>query len=82
MEALLRCRRGSNVASLLRCGWRGGAVVEWWLSKITKVKEKRYLKINSPIITYRIPLHKRLGLTTTIKDIFREKHFIYIVAKY
>ena len=27
----------------------GGVVVEWWLSKIKKVKEKRYLKINSPM---------------------------------
>ena len=41
----------SKMASLLRCGWRGGAVVEWWLNggltKIKKVKEKRLSKDHS-----------------------------------
>ena len=47
MESLLRCRRGSNVAvDAMWLAWCG-LVVEWWLSKITKVKEKRYLKITS-----------------------------------
>ena len=44
------CDAGEGVMwRLMRCGWRGGVVVEWWLSKITKVKEKRYLKITSPM---------------------------------
>jgi len=30
------------MASLLRCGWRGGAVVEWWLNGgLTKIKKGR-----------------------------------------
>ena len=52
MASLLRCRRGSNVAvdAMWLAWWSGGGVVvEWWLSKIKKVKEKRYLKITSPM---------------------------------
>ena len=58
--AALRCWRGSKMevdAMLARlvvvCDvagmvwWR--LVVEWWLSKIKKGKEKRYLKIISPM---------------------------------
>ena len=39
--------------SLMRCGQRGvvsfgGVVVEWWLSKIKKVKEKRLSEDHQP----------------------------------
>ena len=37
---------------LMRCGgvveFSGGVVVEWWLSKITKVKEKRLSEDQQP----------------------------------
>ena len=64
MEALLRCSRGSKMASL-RCGWRSGAVEWWLLTKITKVKEKRLSKDHSPLVSHVFPLDKRSGLTTT-----------------
>ena len=46
------------------------SVVEWWLSKITKGKEKRYLKITARIITY-IPSIQQVGTnyTWTYRDI-------------
>ena len=55
---------------LMRCGWRGGVVVEWWLSKITKVKEKRYLKINSSM-NHMKPSIQQVGAnyTSTYRDI-------------
>ena len=35
------------MASLLRCGWRGGAVVEWRLTKIKKGRRKTLPKDHS-----------------------------------
>ena len=42
----------------------GGVVVEWWLSKITKVKEKRLSEDQQPDESHVVPLYKRLVLTT------------------
>ena len=42
----------------------GGVVVEWWLSKITKVKEKRLSEDHQPDESHVVPLYERLVLTT------------------
>ena len=69
MELLLRCWRGSNVAvgAMWLAWW---SLVEWWLSKIKKVKEKRYLKITSPM-NHMIPSIQQDGTyyTSTYRNI-------------
>ena len=42
----------------------GGVVVEWWLSKIKKGKEKRLSEDHQPDESHIYPLYNRLGLTT------------------
>ena len=37
----------SKMEALLRCGWRCGAVVEWWLTKIKRGRRKTLPKDHS-----------------------------------
>ena len=64
-------RRGVAAAGFSRQNARADrccdvyGVVERWLTKITKVKEKRLSKDHSPFESHEFPLDKRSGLTTT-----------------
>ena len=42
----------------------GGVVVEWWLSKIKKDKEKRLSEDHQPDESHVVPLYNRSVLTT------------------
>ena len=57
----------------------GGVVVEWWLSKRTKGKEKRLSEDHQPDESHETPLYNRLGLTTQALTEISDLGNLYVV---